>query len=149
MNRIVLRPRHFIVLLCVLAAAWLVSVLLGYFSTASESSAAMEYLKAEYSKIKPLSGTTLIADGVSRKERTIEAAYHYATYLPFANIRSHYDGELTRLGWTFLRESTFPFAHDVDYCKGNYGARLTYDLTGRYNWKYTLYLSWAEYGCSP
>lgn len=149
MGRVTLRPKYFIILLFAIVVVWFVTLLYAYLRTSAQTSQAITFVTTEYSLIKPLAGATLIADGVSRKERIIEAAYHFDTKLPFIDVRSHYDAELTRLGWSFLRESAYPFAHDVDYCKGKFGAKLTYDLTGRYNWKYTLYLSWAEYGCSP
>jgi|GEM_PF-5449445 len=144
------RPRRVLTAVAIIAVfACVVAVTIEDARVRPLTFQAIQDVQSEYARMAPLPNTLLKRSGALRKERTIEASYEFETHLEFAVVRAHYDTELTRLSWVFRHEQLYDDLHDVTYCKGNYGARLSYDLSGKRGWNYVLYLTWASYGCSP
>ena len=86
----------------------------------------------------------------SYKARSAWIDRTYNTTASYAQIRGHYDAELTKRGWSFHREHrTRDWFRDLggvktQYCKGPYTASLRYAGTrADYGWVFSLGLSWG------
>ena len=108
-------------------------------------------LRQEFGSIMPLPGAAPGERSGSYKPRMASIGQRYTTTLSYAQIRTHYDAELARHGWSPHREwGTRDWFRDfggrqAEYCKGPYTASLDYaGERADYRWVFSLDLTWGH-----
>ena len=92
--------------------------------------AAQAELENEFRSITPLPGATALSYDASNKPGIALVTDTYRTNLPYAEVRKHYDAELSKRGWAFYMEEPLTEwgkdlgGKETHYCKGRYRAGL-------------------------
>src|SRR6267142_4673434 len=125
-------------------------VVYDYVANSPRAQAVQSDLRQELESITPLPGAALRERSGSYKSRMAYVGRTYNTTASYTQIRSYYETELARRGWTFHRaHGTRDWFRDfggvkAEYCKGSYTASLQYaGDRADYGWVFSLEVSWA------
>lgn len=108
-------------------------------------------VKNEFRRIPLLAGATPTSnDGFTFDPRHLNEGRLYRSDLSYSEIKSHYDVQLSKLGWKLDRESQINGVDGKDqggkyvvYSKGEFSARLHHKGTERdYGYDYHFCVSW-------
>ena len=152
-----LAKRH-LVLICVgVALIVLVSVLLsvGELRAYRNSSRIKAALENELTRIEPPVGATFVHHSSITKASEGSVSNSYQTDLTYNQVRSHYDQELAKHGWTFrshdaLKSWGVDFGEsDTFYCRGGVSANFFWagSKQNKLNVRYVLGLDWGTNHC--
>ena len=124
---------------------WFVIIFLFHFLVLSPITKPMQRkLEAEFQSIPLLSQTKRVDYRAVHKTDQVNVSAHYDTKLPYSEIFSFYDNELSKQGWQFLEQRNITLdAVGRDYCKDDYVLSVNYYGIG-YEWKQELWLSWGR-----
>ena len=107
-------------------------------------------LETEFKMIAPLPGAVQVQYGSMHKTHQGDVGGEYRTEKGYEQIRSHYDNELGRHGWTFIKERPVTIwrrdygGKEAFYCKGIYTATVQYaGAEPGIEWTYSFGLSWG------
>ncbi|WP_139025374.1 hypothetical protein [Acetonema longum] len=141
------------VLLVVIAAGVLVSTVMQTSQSMSESMNKENELKNMFHSIKPPPGAVLKDVESIHKTTSASAGGKYITQLTYDEIRTYYDNELKKAGWTFLKEEPLRDwgkefgGRTIQYKKEDYFLDLDYygSREKEFGFTYELYISWGVY----
>ena len=107
-------------------------------------------LEGEFKAIPAPSPAKSTYYNASRKSSNVLVSSHYESTLSYSEIRSHYDHELAKHGWTLYKEEQLrDWGRDfggksIHYCKGVYRASLEYaEPAAGYGWDFAFAVSWG------
>ena len=111
--------------------------------------AILSELKDELSKIQPPHTVRTEGTHESRKPEQVLLSANYRGQISYSDLRTYYDSQLSRNGWTFTHEESLKnWGRDLGekqacYSKGNYAAFLYYRGEVGDEYTYSLGLSWG------
>lgn len=116
-----------------------------------EANAVQKQLEAEFGRIKVPPDTRALRYSSTHKGGQASVGSDYLSSADYADLRSHYDQELSRSGWKFLKEEPVKLwgkSHGGKqnfYCKPPYTATLEYagDAANQLGWTHSFGLSWG------
>ena len=113
-----------------------------------------EQLESEFKLIGQLPSATLSSYRAHSRPEDALVSAKYNTKNSFSEIKKHYETELQKRGWTFLKEEGVKDwgkdlgGKSIIYCKERYSASIQYAGTeANYGWTYSLSLSWGLGAC--
>jgi hypothetical protein len=131
-------------------AAFIVFGIYDYRVNGPKAAVVQADLESEFRAIQPLPQATPINFNATHKPRTALVSDKYRVKSNYAEIRSFYDQELSKHGWTFYEERNLKDwgqdsgGRSARYCKGPYRAELEYGgERSSSSWDYALSLSWG------
>lgn len=107
-------------------------------------------LEGEFKAITAPSPAKSTYYNASHKSSNVLVSSHYQSTLAYSEIRSHYDLQLAKHGWTLYKEESLQdWGRDfggksTHYCKGAYRASLQYaGPAAGYGWDFAFAVSWG------
>ena len=108
-------------------------------------------IENEFKQIAPPPNSLSIRYGSMHKTHQGDVGSDYRASANYGELRSHYDSELSRHGWKFVKEEPVKIwgkdhgGKQAFYCKGPYTATLEYagDAENQMGWTYSFGLSWG------
>ncbi len=134
-----------------LAVLGLAMAFAGRLMSKPHGSSVLKALEQEYEQVRPPPGARLLG-ALSRTNKTSQALVdgNYTTSARYPELRSYYDNELARHGWTPCGERPlkdwFTDLGGVSrtYCKGELRAHLQYaGERANYGWDFDFNMSWG------
>jgi hypothetical protein len=107
-------------------------------------------LEKQFKGIAPVPGAVEVGYASMHKTHQGHVGSQYKTDRDYKEIRAHYDIELKKYGWTFVKERPVTIwwrdygGKEAFYCKGTYTATLQYaGMEPGVPWTYSFGLSWG------
>ena len=144
-------PKHIFIIAGILISALIVVlVVLEFRSWRTQAD-----VERQFSEIKPLPDAVEVQHNNIRRDIRGGVSGYYKTDLSYQDIRAYYDGELSKRGWKFQKETGIKvWGEDLGglqtlYCKGNVAATLDYRgrEESRVGYRYAFGLYWGNDEC--
>jgi hypothetical protein len=113
-------------------------------------------MEVEFEKVVPPPQSIRTYRGSMHKTVLGVATSYHKVQLSYPEIKAYYNAELARLGWKFVSEGDIRYdgvdygGKKLNYCKGNYSARVQYagQQEEQFGWTYAFSLTWGtDAGC--
>lgn len=132
-------------------AAYLVYFAYDQVVNAPRAAGILRNLEDQFKAITPLPNALVVRYGSMHKTHQGHVGSDYKTTRTWDEIRAHYDMELEKHGWRYVKEAKVTsWGHDYGgkqafYCKDSFAATLQYagQEEQEMGWTYSFSLSWG------